>query len=100
LKTTSGRSDTSFAITTLRELQHYSYNTTDDNVLGMKRADVPLLDRSVVGLGFKDAARQEKLLLQLLVPLLAEMCGGDDQNTAFALGPSLGNHQPRFDGLP
>jgi hypothetical protein len=71
----------------------------NDNVLGVKWAEVSLFDRGIVGLGFENAARQEELLLQLLVPLLAKMCRGDDQHTALALGPFLGHDQACLDGF-
>jgi len=71
----------------------------DDDVLGVKWLEVPLLDLSIAGPEFENRAWQEELLLQLLVLLFTEMCGGDDQNTASAFGPFWGDDQTGFDGL-
>src|SRR6266498_4442754 len=60
---------------------------------------VALLDRGIIGLGFENTARQEELFLQFLVPLLTEIGRGDDQETVFALRPSLGEDKPRLDCL-
>jgi len=72
----------------------------NDDVLDVEGLGVALLDRSIIGLGFEDAARQEELFLQFLVPLLTEIGRRDGQEMAFALCPSLGKDEPRFDRLP
>jgi hypothetical protein len=61
--------------------------------------ELALLDGGVVGLGFEDAAGQEELLGQLLIPLLAQVRRRDDQDAPLALRPLLGEHQTRLDGL-
>jgi len=71
----------------------------DDDVLDVEGLVVALLERSIIGLGFEDAARQEELFLQFLVPLLTEIGRSDSQETAFALCLSLGKDEPRFDSL-
>ena len=43
--------------------------------------------------------REVELRLQLLLPLLAERRGHDDQDPALAFGPSLGDHEPGLDRL-
>ena len=65
----------------------------------LERPEVALLDRRVVGLGLEDAARQEELLGQLLMPLLAQVGRRDDQDAPLALRPLLREHEPGFDGL-
>ena len=61
--------------------------------LGLERPEVALPDRGVVGPGFEDLARQEELFAKLLMPLLPQVGGSDDQNAAFPLRPLLGNNQ-------
>ena len=41
--------------------------------VGFERPELSLRDRRVVGLRFKNAARQEKFLCELLMPLLAQI---------------------------
>ena len=50
-------------------------------------------------LGLDQAARQEELFTQLLMPLLPEVGGGDDENAALAFRPALRKYEARFDGL-
>jgi hypothetical protein len=71
----------------------------DDLGFVSKGLKLPLPDGRVVGLGFQDAAVQEELLGHFLEPLLAQVCGRDDQNPPLALRPLLGEHQARLDGL-
>jgi hypothetical protein len=53
----------------------------------------------VVALGFQNQRLQAELVLQLLVPLLAQVGRDDDEDAPLALCPALGNHQARLDGL-
>jgi hypothetical protein len=46
---------------------------TDDNLGGLERPEMTLPDRRVVGFRLEDATRDEELLGQLLIPLLAEV---------------------------
>jgi len=71
----------------------------DNDVLGMEGMAIALLDRGIIRLGFEDTARQEEFFLQFLVPLLTEVGRGDDQETAFALRPSLGEDKPCLNSL-
>ena len=71
----------------------------DDDVRRLERAEVALLDGRVVGLRFEDAAGQEELLGQLLMPLLAQVRGRDDEDAPLALRPFLREHEPGLDGL-
>ena len=50
-------------------------------------------------MSFANAAWQEELFLQFLVPLLTEVGRGDDQETAFTLCRSLGEDSSRFYSL-
>ncbi len=45
----------------------------DYDVVGFERTELSLADGSVVGLRFKDAAREEKFLREFLMPLLAKI---------------------------
>ena len=58
-----------------------------------------LLIGRVVRLRFEDSARQEELLGQFLVPLLAQIRRRDDQNAPLSLRPFLRKHQPGLDRL-
>jgi hypothetical protein len=58
-----------------------------------------ILDGLPVGLGFKEAGRDTELVCQFLMPLLAQIGRGDDQNAALALGPLLGDQQACLDGF-
>ena len=42
---------------------------------------------------------QAERVLQLLMPLLAQVGRHDDEDAALALGPALGDDQTRFDGF-
>ncbi len=72
----------------------------DDGVLALKWPVVSLADRLVVRLRFQNLAGEEKLLAQLLMPLLAQIGGRDDEEPPPPLGPVLREHQPSLDGLP
>lgn len=61
-------------------------------------AAVSFLQR-VVALGFEDQPLQTELVLQFLMPLLAQVGGDDDENPAPPFGPALRNDQARLDGL-
>ena len=49
------------------------------------------LARFVIGLALHDDGGQRKLVIELLAPLLAQRRRYDQQDTAPALGPALGN---------
>ena len=71
----------------------------DDDLGRLEGAELALLDGGVVGLGLQDAAGQEELLGQLLIPLLAQIGRRDDQDAPLALRPFLREDQARLDGL-
>ena len=58
-----------------------------------------MLAQRVVVLGLQDVAVQVELVLQFLVPLLAQIGRDNDQDAAAALGPSLRYDEAGFDGL-
>src|SRR5439155_25298468 len=68
-------------------------------ILNFERTKVSLPDRGVVRLGYKKLAKQKEFLRQLLITLLAKIGRHDDKNTAFSLGPLLGNDQASLDSL-
>ena len=73
---------------------------TDDRT-GGEQERVPLLlfaDR-VVAFGFEDQPLQAELVLQLLVPLLAQVRWNDDEHLPPPFRPALGDDQAGFDGL-
>ena len=66
----------------------------------LERLRIARLARGVVTARFQDQTLQVELVLQLLVPLLAQVGRNDDEDAPLALGPVLGDDQARFDGLP
>lgn len=58
-----------------------------------------LLANRVVAFGFEDQPLQAELVLQLLVPLLAQVRRNDDEDLPPPFGPTLGKDQAGFDGL-
>lgn len=66
------------------------------NVEWVGDAVTPLL---VVALGLQDLPVQRELVLELLMPLLAQVGGDDDQHATLALGPELRQHEAGLDGL-
>ena len=48
---------------------------------------------------FEDTGVQVKFFGHLHCPLLAEIGGCNDEDTAFAFSPFLGNDQPGFNGF-
>jgi hypothetical protein len=58
-----------------------------------------LLSPLIAALGFENDGFEGKLVLQLLIPLLAQVGRDDDQNSAAAFGPKLREHEASFDGL-
>ena len=73
---------------------------TDDRT-GGEQERVPLLlfaDR-VVAFGFEDQPLQAELVLQLLMPLLAQVRRNDDEHLPPPFGPALGKDQAGLDGL-
>ena len=71
----------------------------EDDILDVEGMTITLLDRGVIGLGVENTAGQEELFLQFLIPLLTEVSGSDNQETAFALRPSLGEDESCLDRL-
>ena len=57
----------------LRSLGTRKLVGADDNVVALKRPDMTLADRIVVGLRLKNGTGQKELLQKFLVPLLAEI---------------------------
>ncbi|MNH02536.1 hypothetical protein D3C79_617790 [compost metagenome] len=64
-----------------------------------KRVSDALLAKRVVALGFQNQTLQIELVLQLLVPLLAQVGRSDDQDAPTTLGPALRDDQPSLDRL-
>ena len=52
-----------------------------------------------VAFGLQNVRLQTELVLQLLVPLLAQVGRGDDEDAPLALCPALGYHQTSLDGF-
>src|SRR5699024_6091130 len=71
----------------VRADQHLSWTSID---LGEQR---------ILRLRVKDRRRNQELLIKLLLPLLTQARGRDDQNAAFALGPVLRDDDASFDRL-
>jgi len=73
----------------------------DDEVglVGLERIAGARLGCLFVGTGFENGGGEEEFFCQFLVPLLAKVRGRDDEDTAFALGPALGEEDTGFDGL-
>ena len=71
----------------------------DGACCALERVAAVLLAKGVVALGLQQNTLQVELVLQFLVPLLAQVGGHDDQDATAALSPALGDHQPRLDGL-
>src|SRR5579864_128897 len=71
----------------------------NDLIHWLERAKVTIPDRFIVGPRFQDLAVQKELLVQLLMPLLSEVRGGNDEDSAFAFGPLLRDHKSGFNGL-
>ncbi|MCI0536997.1 MAG: hypothetical protein L0Z50_17415 [Verrucomicrobiales bacterium] len=55
--------------------------------------------RVAVGASVQNGAGKRKLLPQLLLPLLAQGRGNDQQDAPTTFGPTLGNNHTGFDGL-
>ena len=58
-----------------------------------------MLAQRVVVLGLQDQAVKVELVLQFLVPLLAQVGRHDDEDTAPALGPALRDDEAGLDRL-
>lgn len=71
----------------------------DDHRIALERPESPLTYGFVIRLGFQDAAREEKLLRKLLVPLLAQIGRRNNEHAAPALRPLLRDHEAHLDGL-
>jgi len=71
----------------------------DDGPGGIEGVGDTVAPLLIVALGFQDLRVQRELVLQLLVPLLAQVGRNHDQHATLALGPELGQHQARLDGL-
>ena len=68
-------------------------------LVGLEGPEMALLDGRVVGLRFEDSAGEEELLGQFLMPLLAQVGRGDDQDAPLALRPFLREHKTGLDRL-
>ena len=55
--------------------------------------------QGVVVFAFEDDGAQAEFVLQFLVPLFAQVGGGDDEDFAPPLGAALCDDQPGFDGF-
>ena len=79
----------------LRELVRVNHRPRQDQewVLALLFADC------VVVLGPQNQTWQTKLVLQLLMPLRAQIGRNDNQNAPTTFGPALGNDQARFDSF-
>ena len=55
--------------------------------------------QDVVVFAFEDDAAEAEFVLQFLVPLFAQVGGGDDEDFVPPLCPTLRDDQPRFDGF-
>ena len=71
----------------------------DDMVFDLKRVEVSHPSLGVVRFGFQNRTGKEELFLQLLVPLLSEISRSDDEDSALAFSPLLGDHEACFDRL-
>ena len=71
----------------------------DDAAALLKRQFVAVLALLLVAFGFQNQRLQAELVLQFLVPLLAQVGGHDDKDAPLAFGPALGDDQTGFDGL-
>jgi hypothetical protein len=71
----------------------------DDDFSPLKRAQISRPDRGVVGFRFEDAAREEELLGQFLIPLLPQVGRRNDEHPPIPLCPFLGEHEASFDRL-
>jgi hypothetical protein len=71
----------------------------DDVPVSLEGAELAGLDGVVVGLRFEDAAGQEELVRQLLMPLLPQIRRRDHEDAPLALRPPLRQHEPRLDRL-
>ena len=65
----------------------------------MEWVSLALLLELVVTLGLENDGIQREFIQQLLIPLLTQACGHDDENTTLTLGPELGEHKTGFDGF-
>jgi len=69
-------------------------------LVGLEGIGVARLDGLVVGAGFEDGGGQEELLGEFLMPLLAQVRRGDDEDAAPPLGPALREEDASLDGFP
>ncbi len=71
-----------------------------DPVTGVERVGLTASPQPSVGLRVQHPDRQVELLLHLGLPLTPDRRGHQQQDPAPPLGPPLGHHDPRLDGLP
>src|SRR5690606_7714764 len=64
-----------------------------------ERIPLLLLPDRVIASGFENQSLQAELLLQFLVPLLAQVGRDNDKNLAPSLGPALRDDQTGFNGF-
>lgn len=67
--------------------------------VAQKRLGQPLFAQGVVAFGFENQPLQAEFVLQLLMPLLAQIGRDDDEHLAPPLRPALGDDQPGLDGF-
>jgi len=73
---------------------------TDNRELCIEGVANSIFLELIIVFGFKNQGIKSKLVLQLLMPLFAQIGRHNDNNATFALGPMLSEHQPSFDGFP
>ena len=72
----------------------------DEHAAGLfKRLFVASFDNLFVAFGLQDQRLQAEFVLQFLMPMLAQIGRGNDEDVPFALGPALGDDQTGFDGF-
>ena len=69
----------------------------DHDAVALKRIQVSGADRLIECLGLQNGGGQEELVGKFLAPLLAQVCGADNQKAPFALSPFLGKQDAGFD---
>ncbi len=73
---------------------------TDDDVTLIERIEVSFPYLLIETLRFQDKGREKELVGQLLVPLLSQTGGHDDEKLSLSFGPFLGKEDAGFDSFP